>query len=289
MDIDDLKLLNAVARNGSMSRAASELHMVQSNVTARVRQLEEELGKPLFVRHSRGVTLNEAGQRLLSYWGRIDALFQEAVAAVKEDGVPNGALRIGSLQQTLSARLPRVLEEYTVRFPAVSLAVTTGNTSDLMTQVLDQELDAAFVLGPVDRPGLHSESIYREELVIVTGRAVEHLESLRQGEVKAFVLAQGCSYVERLSGILNGCQIGHQVQAVASFDVIRSLVQANVGVTLLPKEFLATAWKEAEVTIHELPHGSSVETAVITRTDQAPSSALEAFLSLSREAANAQA
>lgn len=65
MDIDDLRILNAVAKNGSISRAAAELYTVQSNVTARVRQLEPELGVSLFVRHSRGVPLSDAGQRLL--------------------------------------------------------------------------------------------------------------------------------------------------------------------------------------------------------------------------------
>lgn len=269
-----------------MSRAASELHMVQSNVTARVRQLEEELGKPLFVRHSRGVTLNEAGQRLLSFSSRIDALFHEAVAAVKEEGVPTGELRIGALEQTLSARLPRVLQEYTTRFPAVSLAITAGNTSDLIAEVLDQKLHGAFVRGPVHQPGLNAESIFREELLLVTGQATHRLQDLHGAEVKAFVLAEGCSYRDLLSGILDGCGIRHQVLAVASFDAIRSLVQSNVGVTLLPREFLTKLWKDAAVSVHELPHGALVETAFITRTDQALSSALQAFLSLSRNASN---
>ena len=287
MDIDDLKILNAVARNGSMNRAASELHMVQSNVTARVRQIEEELGKPLFVRHSRGVTLNEAGQRLLAYSGRIDALFHEAVAAVKDDGVPSGALRIGALEQTLSARLPDVLEEYTVAFPDVALTITTDNSSDLIAQVLDGELDGAFVRGPVNRPGLNAETLFVEELVLVTGRAVERMQQLQASEVKAFVLAQGCSYRELLGGILDSCGVRHQVQAVASFEVIRTLVQSNVGVTLLPKEFLTNAWRGALVSVHELPRGLVAETAFITRTGQAPSSALTAFLSVTRKAANA--
>jgi hypothetical protein len=55
MDADDLRIVDAVARIGSMNRAAAELNMVQSNVTARIRLLEEELGVQLFVRHSRGV------------------------------------------------------------------------------------------------------------------------------------------------------------------------------------------------------------------------------------------
>jgi Bacterial regulatory helix-turn-helix protein, lysR family len=63
MDGDDLRILEAVARHRSMNRAAAELNTVQSNVTARIRLLEEVLGLSLFRRHSRGVELTEAGQR----------------------------------------------------------------------------------------------------------------------------------------------------------------------------------------------------------------------------------
>jgi len=65
MDTADLKFFEAVARLGGMSRAAAELNTVQSNVTARIRVLEDELGTPLFHRHARGVTLTDAGRRLL--------------------------------------------------------------------------------------------------------------------------------------------------------------------------------------------------------------------------------
>jgi len=72
MDADDLRIVEAVARIGSMNRAAAELNMVQSNVTSRIRLLEEELGVQLFVRHSRGVEPSEAGLRLLSYGDRYE-------------------------------------------------------------------------------------------------------------------------------------------------------------------------------------------------------------------------
>ena len=67
MDAGDLRIFEAVARLGGMNRAAAELNTVQSNVTARIRQLEDELGTRLFHRNSRGVTLTDAGERLLSY------------------------------------------------------------------------------------------------------------------------------------------------------------------------------------------------------------------------------
>jgi len=65
MDAGDLRVFAAVARLGGMNRAATELHTVQSNVTARIRLLEAEIGAPLFHRHSRGVALAPAGMRLL--------------------------------------------------------------------------------------------------------------------------------------------------------------------------------------------------------------------------------
>jgi DNA-binding transcriptional LysR family regulator len=71
MDIADLRLFETVARLGGMNRAAAELNTVQSNVTARVKALEEELGAALFERHSaRVVTLTAAGHRLMPYAAR---------------------------------------------------------------------------------------------------------------------------------------------------------------------------------------------------------------------------
>ncbi len=78
MDASALKIFEVVARLGGMNRAAQELNTVQSNVTHRVRLLEDELGTRLFERHSRGVTLTEAGHRLLPYAQRAEHLLDEA-------------------------------------------------------------------------------------------------------------------------------------------------------------------------------------------------------------------
>ena len=78
MDGADLKVFAAVARIGGMNRAANELHTVQSNVTARVRTLEEELGVQLFHRGRKGVTLTAAGERLLPYAIKVTHLLEEA-------------------------------------------------------------------------------------------------------------------------------------------------------------------------------------------------------------------
>jgi DNA-binding transcriptional LysR family regulator len=288
MDIDDLRILNSVAKHGSMNRAAVELHLVQSSVTSRIRQIEDELGVSLFVRHSRGVRLSDAGERLLSFSGRIDALFREAVEAVKEDGVPKGSLRIGSTEPTVSLRLPPVITGYMSRYPAVALTVTMGNSSDLIKQVLDQNLDGAFVAGPITHPELIGEPIFLEELALVTQTSTRSIDDLHSSEeVKAIVLAQGCSYRELIVDILESHRIRHQLLPLASFEAIRSCVESGVGVTLLPKEILAGSWRDASVAVHNLPVAiAQVETVFIRRSNSLNPSALDAFLLLSRASSN---
>src|SRR3954447_6890185 len=96
MDAADLRVFEAVARLGGMSRAAEELHTVQSNVTARVRLLEEELGTTLFRRHSRGAARPPAGQRLRREAGKVRSLRGEPGRAARAAGTPQGPLRVGS-------------------------------------------------------------------------------------------------------------------------------------------------------------------------------------------------
>ena len=74
MDAADLRMFQSVASTGSMSKAALELNTVQSNVTARIKSLEDEVGFALFERTNRGVTLTAAGQRLLPFAARVASL-----------------------------------------------------------------------------------------------------------------------------------------------------------------------------------------------------------------------
>src|SRR5882724_9828596 len=236
MDADDLRIVEAVARIGSMNRAAAELNMVQSNVTARIRLLEEELGVQLFVRHSRGVEPSEAARRLLSYGEQIRTLFQQAITAVKEDGTPKGKLRIGMLETTAGLRLPTLVAQYAQEYPKVELAIVTGTTSSLIHQVAERELDGAFVAGPVHHQELSEEPLFHEELVLVSPLSIQAFDDLAKVEnLKAIVFRQGCSYRQRLCSILDGLGIRYAVMEFASLDAIITCITAGVGITLLPK------------------------------------------------------
>src|ERR1700743_3351435 len=285
MDADDLRIVEAVARIGSMNRAASELNMVQSNVSDRIRLLEDELGVRLFVRHSRGVEPSEAGLRLLSYVEQIRVLFEQAISEVKEDGTPKGSLRIGMLETTAGLRLPTLVAQYAQQYPKVELAIMTGTTASLINQVAERELDGAFVAGPVHHQELSEEPLFLEELVLVTPLSVRNFDDLAQVvNLRAIVFRQGCSYRQRLSSILDGLGIRYSVMEFASLDAIVTCITAGVGVTLLPKTLVERLWIDRSVTVHELPRDQArVETVFVRRHDHHPTSALNTFLNMSRQ------
>src|SRR3981189_2188374 len=105
MDATDLRVFEAVARHGSMNRAAAELNTVQSNVTARVRALEVELGVLLFQRHARGVKVTPAGRRMLPFSARISRLLSDAKAAARENGRHDTSSVVVPLETTAAPRV----------------------------------------------------------------------------------------------------------------------------------------------------------------------------------------
>ncbi len=288
MDAADLKIFEAVARLGGMNRAAAELNTVQSNVTARVRLLEDQLGTVLFHRSSRGVALTAAGRRLLPYALQVGHLLKDAHRAVRDEGKPAGSLTIGSLETTAAMRLSPVLARYAAAYPEVDLALVTGTSRELTDAVLDRRVEGAFVCGPVDHPELDEQVIFREELVLITSPAVRALDRLaRNGELKIVVLRAGCSYRERLEAILNNRGVaGVRRLEFGTIEGIIGCVAAGLGVSLLPKALLATAVRERRIRVHPLPKDEHrVETLFIRRRDSFASSALTAFLRYARPAA----
>jgi DNA-binding transcriptional LysR family regulator len=281
MDAADLKIFETVARLGTMSGAAAELHTVQSNVTARIRLLEEELKTRLFERHSNGVTLTDAGQRLLPYAVQMRQLVEEARRAVAEDGVPKGSLVIGSLETTAALRLSPLLADYVAAYPEVDLVLRTGTSAELLQDVLARRLEGAFVCGPVDHPELETRLVVREELVLLTAPALTSLDAaLHTPDLKLIVLRAGCSYRQRLEDLLARRGIvGPRWLEFGTIEAIVSCVAAGLGVTLLPKALIGAVWREGRVAVHPLPPAeAAVETLFVRRRDGFVSSALAAFL-----------
>jgi LysR family transcriptional regulator, cell division regulator len=281
MDIADLKVFEAVARLGGMNRAAAELHTVQSNITARIKALEADLGWPLFDRRPRGVVLTAAGQRLLPYALRAMRLIADARCAARDDGSPHGLLTVGSLETTAALRLTPLLAGYAAHYPNVDLVLRTGTTRELVAATLEQRVDGAFVCGPVGQPELCEEVVFREELGLLAAPGIGSLdEALGGREVRVVVLRAGCSYRQKLEVLLahRGITVRRQLE-FGTLEAIFGCVAAGLGITLLPRALLGPVWTADRVSVHSLPPAEArVETVFIRRRDAFTSSALKAFL-----------
>lgn len=287
MDANDLKVFEAVTRLGNMSRAALELNTVQSNVTSRIQALEQELGVTLFQRHARGVSATNAAQRLLPYAVRVRQVINDALRAARDDGSPGGALTVGSLETTAATRLAPVLASYATTYPAVDLSLRTGTSCELIEDVLAYRVDGAFVCGPVDHPDLAAETMFREELAVLTAPGIADLQAVtRTAGFRILVLRAGCSYRQRLEGLMarRGC-VGVRVLEFGTLEAILACVAAGIGVTLLPRGLVETARRAGQVGVHALPaEDALVDTVFVLRRDGYVSSALSAFIAAVRPA-----
>ncbi|WP_254070599.1 LysR substrate-binding domain-containing protein [Acidisphaera sp. L21] len=270
-----------VAETLSMGRAAETLHTVQSAVTTRIRKLEDELGHTLFQRHARGVVLTPAGERLLPYARQVTTLLVEARQAVTDEADPQGSMVLGSLETTAALRLGPMMARFSMAYPKVDLTLRTGTTAELLAQVLRQELEGAFVCGPVAHPHLIADPVLTEELVLVAAPGTTGLDFLTNArQVRILVLRRGCSYRQRLEELLTrrGAAVV-RVLEYGTFDAILACVSAAMGVTLLPRALLERCVPKYDVACIPLPgHEGRADTVFVRRTQSYVSTALSAFL-----------
>ena len=287
MESTHLRVFSTVAQYGSITRAAEALHTVQSNVTMHIKALEAELGVSLLQRNRRGVTLTRAGERLIPYAIKTQGLLAEARNAVaNENQPPEGPLRVGTLETTAAIRLPQLVARYGALFPKVDLSLITGTTLALSQDVVAHKLEGAFVAGPTLRPELIEETIFVEELVLVSAPNVHSLRDLcRGGEVKILVFREGCSYRTKLERILQARGARSiRVMEFGTLDGIMGCAGAGLGVTMLPKALVHEASRRGEIAVHRLPSAESrVETVFIRRRDGFVSSALASFIAFAKK------
>ncbi|MGI0811673.1 LysR family transcriptional regulator NmoR [Pseudomonas aeruginosa] len=241
MDLSSLEIFRAVAHEASVTRAAQQLQRAQSNVTTRIRQLEEDLGVELFLRDGKRMSLTERGSEFLAYAEQLLALADEARQSM-HPAEPGGRLRLGSMESTAASRLPALLASYHKACPRVALEVSTGTSRALFDGVRARRRDCARVAagpggaGELDGSGLRGEPLFREELLMIL--PTEHPPVHDVAEVRLRTLAgfaRGCTYRQLAEDSL-GTPL--TVQEVGSYHAILACVAAGACVGVLPRSVL---------------------------------------------------
>jgi len=254
IDLDSLEIFRTVVQEGGIIRAANKLNRVQSNVTTRIKQLEERLGLALFRRQGRSLVLSPEGELLLSYAQRLFRLADEAENELRT-GRPMGVFRLGSLESTAGSRLAPILSRFHRLHPGVVVELVTGTTGALVQRVANFEIEAAFVSEPFTAPGLQTLKVFDEELVLITAKdapAVTRPAQLAGATLIAF--ANGCSYRKRLEEWLGAAAVmPARTLEFGSYQAMIACVAAGTGFAMVPRSLLLALRASSDVRQHELP------------------------------------
>ncbi|WP_285351795.1 LysR family transcriptional regulator [Pseudomonas sp. ME-P-057] len=284
MELAQIRMFKTVADTGSIARAAEVLHCVPSNITARLKTLEAELGTELFYRQGRGLRISPAGEIFLTYAGKMLSLADEAKRAVHPDAAPSGPLRIGAIESSATARLPRLLARFHARYPQVSLELTTGTGTQLLDATLNQKLDGAIVAIDVKRPRLKRTSMYREDLVLIAAESLGPIHSAADLQGKSiFMWPDGCPYRAALERWLQNNGQTQSIVSIANYGTIVGCVSAGAGVALVPKGVYEQYRKGSGWVGYEFAELTSIDNLFYWHENAEHHPAREAFVAMLRE------
>lgn len=178
MDIKQLRYFIALAEELQVTSAAQRLHMSQPPLSQQLKQMEEELGVPLFIRSGRHLELTAPGKTLYEHALTITRLLEEAKEEVKESGLGlRGKLSIGI--NTLSdERLPGVLSAFRLLYPKVTFKIQQNETLTLTRLIKDKALDLAIVRLPVSLEEFDHVILGAEPLFFVTEAGNQDAEAV---------------------------------------------------------------------------------------------------------------
>lgn len=278
MEINDLKIFQTVAYEKSISKAALKLGYAQSNITMRIKHLENRLNTTLFIRNNKGTIITPSGERLLTYADKILQLFDELDAEFVTDKHPN-TIKIGATQTISAAILPKLFSLFYEKNPEVSLVLKTEKQKTLLDMVLEGELDGAFISGEFSSSKIKEVFTFKEDLALVASKEIDDINKLTCPVIVASDI--NCPYRRLLQKWLIG---KNSKAAVLEFDSLESIIRSigeGLGISLLPKSILP---KDNKFFIYHLEDDfRELEVKFVVNNDLKINSLVKSFIDISND------
>ena len=238
MTIRLLKTLVAVADTKTFSAAAEVVHVTHAAVSQQMRTLEADLGLELFDRSGRTPSLTPIGQQVVDRARSLISDYDSLALSVLTDDGLSGVLRLGALRTTLTGLTPRAMASLKARFPEIGLHIRPGLTSNLLADLQRGELDAAIVSKPHLMPsGLTFHDIADEPLELICAREDRETAPLTLLQQRPYIRFNRNAVVGTLidNWITDKGLRVNEAMELDSPEAITSMVQANLGVSILPR------------------------------------------------------
>lgn len=240
LDSRQLRAFSVLARRGSFTQAARELHVTQSGVSHAMKALERDVGCRLFDKVGKKFALTQAGEQLLQHAGRILEEMTSARESLGQLGKwGRGRLRLGASTTACQHILPAVLREFKESFPEHNITIEPGDTPTLVTFLLQQRVDLGLGLETEREPQLEFHPLFRDELQFIVGaqhpwaRAgrVDRAEIPRQNYIlynKKSITFQLIDHYFHQEGVALNTVI-----ELGSMEAIKELVKLGLGVSVV--------------------------------------------------------
>ncbi|OUS22855.1 LysR family transcriptional regulator ['Osedax' symbiont bacterium Rs2_46_30_T18] len=246
MDTNTLNAFIAVAEKGSFSLAAQQLFITQSAISKRIALLEQQLGKKLFDRIGRQVNLTSAGQALLPCAEKILMSFDDARTVIDNlDSQINGTLSLASSHHIGLHRLPKVLRQYSQRYPQVQLNLSFGESETAYQGVVKGHLELALItLAPLPDPAISATKVWTDHMQFVVATdhplAQQDQVSLEQLTRHQPLLPDLQTFTRQITAE-RFTQQGLNLEVRMStnnLDTIKMMVSNGLGWSLLPQSMI---------------------------------------------------
>jgi DNA-binding transcriptional LysR family regulator len=288
VELRDIRSFVFVAREGTLTAAAAQLHLTPAAVHKQLRNLELELGVSLYEREGRRLTITRAGDVFLPFATELLAQHEEAIRAMHEwHGVRRGSVRIGGGPSISSHILPPLLREFRNRHPSVELQVETGSSRSLLDQLRSGKIDLALLVSAQKEESIYTVDIRWDIEFVLVGALPKPLRriSLHRLKDQQFVLFDRTS---RSGQLIDSYFASHRFQPSSemrsdSAEAIRSMVLAGLGIAFLPAWTVASDVKAGtlqRIHLKEPPLLCTMEAVRRRSSNGVP--AIQSFLDVAR-------
>lgn len=241
-ELSDLRVFVHIAESPSLTKGARRAHLSTAAASTRIKTLENQLVTKLFYRDSRGVTLTPSGTRLLTHARLIlrQAEYLKSEFSEYRDGWV-GHMRIFANTTAVTEFLPEVLAKFLSQYPAITVDLQERLSRDIVRGVLDGSADLGLIAGPVEAEGLEVIHYSTDRLVLAVPHghplaSKPHITLTQTLDYPHISLHEGSTLFDLITARAEqaGRKLPTRIQ-VSSYDAICRMIEAGVGIGILPE------------------------------------------------------
>jgi LysR family transcriptional regulator, hydrogen peroxide-inducible genes activator len=254
LTLKQLRYFEALAQHGHFGRAADACAISQPALSMQIKELEEQLGAPLFERGARQVRLTSFGEEFALRARGIQRSVDELgdLARASRDRLM-GRLRIGVIPTIAPYLLPTIIGNLTRVYAGLDIHIRETVTPKLIQELTEGRLDTAIVALPVSEPSFAEVALFNEDFVLVrpgedAGKPAPNVEML--SEMRLLLLEEGhCFRDQALSFCNRHAALPRELLDCSSRSTLVQMVSAGIGVTLIPEMAVAVETRSASVSV----------------------------------------